>query len=189
MAPNSWSMDGHKWLQTPYDCGYAIVRDSQAHRRAMTAAASYLPVVTEGERDPTHYVPELSRRARGFATWAMIRHLGGDGIADMVARHCRIARRMAERLRREPGVAIVNQARLNQVIVRFGADREPALGDELTRRVIERVQADGVCFVGGARWRERWVMRISVIAWPTSEDDGDRAADAMITAYRALNRS
>ena len=97
-AANSWATDGHKWLQTPYDCGYAIVRDADAHRRAMTIAASYLPPVAEGERDPSHFVPELSRRARGFATWAMIRHLGRDGIAAMVAEHCRLAARMATRM-------------------------------------------------------------------------------------------
>ena len=75
-AADSWATDGRKRLQTPYDCGYAIVRDSQAHRRAMTSAASYLPEVTGGT-DPSHYVPELSRRARGFATWATLKHLGG----------------------------------------------------------------------------------------------------------------
>src|SRR5690242_1678492 len=78
---DSWAIDGHRWLQTPCDCGYAIVRDAEAHRRAMTISASYLPPAAAGDRDPTHFVPELSRRARGFATWAMIRHLGRAGIA------------------------------------------------------------------------------------------------------------
>ena len=82
---DSWATDGHKWLQTPYDCGYAIVRDAQAHERAMSISASYLPT-SVGDRDPSHLVPELSRRARGFATWAMISHLGRDGIAAMVER-------------------------------------------------------------------------------------------------------
>ena len=92
---DSWATDGHKWLQTPYDSGYAIVRNELAHRRAVTIAASYLPLAAEGERDPSHYVPELSRRARGFATWAMIRHLGRSGIAAMVERHCEVARVMS----------------------------------------------------------------------------------------------
>ncbi|MEZ6023693.1 MAG: pyridoxal-dependent decarboxylase [Hyphomonadaceae bacterium] len=97
---DSWGTDGHKWLQTPYDSGYAIVRDREAHRRAMLIAASYLP---EGEyRHPADYVPELSRRARGFSTWAMIKALGRRGIAAMVSRHCDLAKRMAERLAREP---------------------------------------------------------------------------------------
>jgi glutamate/tyrosine decarboxylase-like PLP-dependent enzyme len=185
---DSWAADGHKWLQTPYDCGYAIVRDSQAHRRAMTAAASYLPNAADGERDPSHFVPELSRRARGFATWAMIRHLGRHGISDMIARHCRIARRMAEVLSREPGVRVVNDVELNQVIVRFGADQSPERGDDLTKEVIDRVQVSGVCFVGGALWRGRWVMRLSVISWPTSDSDASVSTAAIIDAWRACRR-
>ncbi|AMJ61198.1 pyridoxal phosphate-dependent decarboxylase family protein [Bosea sp. PAMC 26642] len=182
---DSWATDGHKWLQTPYDCGYAIVRDSRAHRRAMTASASYLPEVAAGERDPSHFVPELSRRARGFATWAMIRHLGRSGIAAMVARHCALARHMAARLGGEPGIAVLNDVVLNQIIVRFGADETPERGDALTQAVIARVQSDAECFAGGARWRGRWVMRLSVISWPTGIDDADRTVDAIIAAWRA----
>lgn len=183
---DSWATDGHKWLQTPYDCGYAIVRNGEAHRRAMTASASYLPAAGEGEREPSQYVPELSRRARGFATWAMIRHLGRQGIAEMVARHCGVARRMAERLQAEPGISVLNRVTLNQVIVRFGADLSQAEGDALTRKVIAQVQADGVCFVGGARWRDAWVMRLSVISWPITETEGDRALDAILSAWRRV---
>ena len=184
-SADSWATDGHKWLQTPYDCGYAIVRDAQAHRQAMTAAASYLPSEAEGERDPTHYVPELSRRARGFATWAIIKHLGRQGIAEMVAHHCSLARRMADRLAREPGIGVQNDVCLNQVIVRFGDDRAGAAGDELTKQVVARVQSDGICFAGGAKWRDKWVMRLSVIGWQTSEADVDRSVAAIIDAWRA----
>lgn len=176
---DSWATDGHKWLQTPYDCGYAIVRDEAAHRRAMTAAASYLPATAGDERDPSHYVPELSRRARGFATWAMIRHLGRTGIAEMVARHCRLARRMADSLRAEAGVEVVNDVVLNQIIVRFG-------DDEATRAVIARVQEGGVCFVGGAAWRDRWVMRISVISGDLTQADADRSVEAILAAWREV---
>lgn len=181
---DSWATDGHKWLQTPYDCGYAIIRDSQAHRRAMTAAASYLPEVADGERDPSHFVPELSRRARGFASWAMIRHLGRAGIATMIKRHCALARRMAERLGAEPGIAIVNEVCLNQIAVRFGTDLPAAEGDALTQAVIARLQADGTCFAGGARWRGRAIMRLSVISWPTGDDDADAAVAAILSACR-----
>ncbi len=175
---DSWAVDGHKWLQTPYDCGYAIVRHPEIHARAMTTDASYLPQLSEGQRNPSHLVPELSRRARGFATWAMIRHLGRSGIADMVSRHCRIARAMAERLAKEPGVDVLNDVELNQVIVRFGDS------DDLTQAVIDRAQEDGTCFVGGARWRNQWVMRISVISWPTSDDDGDLSAETIARIWR-----
>jgi glutamate/tyrosine decarboxylase-like PLP-dependent enzyme len=183
---DSWAVDGHKWLQTPYDCGYAIVRDADAHRRAMTISASYLPQVAEGERSPSYFVPELSRRARGFATWAMVRALGRQGIADMVARHCRIARRMGERLGVEPGVEIVNKIELNQVAVRFGVGEPLERGDELTAKVIERVQADGICFTAGARWKGRWIMRLSVISWPTTDADADRSVEAILAAWRSV---
>ncbi len=183
---DSWATDGHKWLQAPYDCGYAIVRDSVAHQRAMTIAASYLPQLAAGERNPSHFVPELSRRARGFATWAIIRTLGRAGIAAMIARHCRIARRMADALATEPGIRLLNQVELNQAIVRFGADQAPARGDALTRRVIERIQEDGTCFVGGAEWRGQWVMRLSVTSCFTTAEDADRSVAAIIAAWRSI---
>ena len=183
---DSWATDGHKWLQTPYDCGYAIVRDEAAHRRATTIAASYLPGAAEGERDPTHYVLELSRRARGFATWAMIKHLGRSGIAEMVERHCRAARAMADRLAADRGVAVLNDVQLNQVLVRFGADAPPEEGDRLTSDTIARIQSDGECFAGGARWRGRQVMRISVSSWATDLQQAVAAADAMLQAWHAV---
>jgi len=183
---DSWACDGHKWLQTPYDCGYAIVRDEAAHRRAMTIAASYLPAAAADERDPTHYVPELSRRARGFATWAIIKALGRSGIAVMVERHCRVAKLMAERLAAEPGVAVLNKVVLNQAIVRFGAGLDAARGDALTRATIARLQANGICFAGGAKWRGRDVMRLSVIGAAIDETEGLRSAEAMIAAYRSI---
>ena len=176
---DSWATDGHKWLQTPYDCGYAIVRDPEAHRRAMVIAASYLPSVGAGERDPSHFVPELSRRARGFATWAMLRHLGRSGIAEMVDRHCRCARLIAERVAAEPGIAVLNDVVLNQAILRFGDD------DAKTLATIARLQADGIAFAGGGRWRGKWVMRISVSGWPTNGQEAGRTADAIVAAWRA----
>jgi glutamate/tyrosine decarboxylase-like PLP-dependent enzyme len=183
---DSWATDGHKWLQTPYDCGYAIVRDADAHRRAMTSAASYLPGAGEDERDPSHYVPELSRRARGFATWALLRHLGREGVARMVERHCSLASRFAERLSQEPGVRIVNEVALNQIVVRLGADQSTSRGDDLTLGTIRRVQQDGTLFAGGAKWKGEWVMRLSVISAPTSEGDIDRSADAILKAWHIV---
>ncbi len=182
---DSWATDGHKWLQTPYDCGYAIVRDELAHRRAMTISASYLPLATEGERDPSHYVPELSRRARGFATWAMIRHLGRSGIEAMVDGACDVAAGMAQALAKEAGVAIENDVLLNQVIVRFGADLVQERGDELTRRTIGTLQREGAAFAGGAVWRGRQVMRLSVINYQTNAGEAATAVDAILRAYRA----
>jgi glutamate/tyrosine decarboxylase-like PLP-dependent enzyme len=155
----------------------------------MTIAASYLPPVAEGDRDPTHFVPELSHRARGFATRAMIRHLGRAGIAALVHEHCRLAARFAERLVREAGVHVLNNVVLNQVIVRFGTPEADETADHLTQETILRDQDDGTCFAGGARWRDRWVMRLSVISAPTTEADIDRSCEAICTAWRSVARS
>ena len=176
---DSWSVDGHKWLQTPYDCAYAIVRDREAHLRAMQIAASYLPASAGADRVPADYVPELSRRARGFATWAMIRLLGRQGVADMVSRHCALARLFAQKLGAEPGVEIMNTVVLNQVAVHFGNDAQ-------TQAVIARVQASGECFVAGASWRGKAIMRISVTNENTTEADVDRSVAAMLEAWRAV---
>ncbi len=182
---DSWATDGHKWLQTPYDCGYAIVRDEAAHRRAMAISASYLPPAGEVERDPSAYVPELSRRARGFATWAMIRRLGRSGIAQGVERCCAVAAGMASRLAAEPGVEVIGPVELNQFMVRFGVD-EVAAADRLTLAVIAGVQAGGVAFMGPAQWRGAWMMRVSVSSMATTAHDGDLSVDAVLTAWRAV---
>ncbi|HEX3366062.1 pyridoxal phosphate-dependent decarboxylase family protein [Phenylobacterium sp.] len=188
-SADSWATDGHKWLQTPYDCGYVIVRDADAHRRAMGITASYLPVAGAGERDPSHFVPEQSRRAWGFATWAMLRHLGRSGIAALVERHCRIAARMAERLSREPGVSVLNDVGLNQVAVRFGPAAPGAVGDRLTLETVRRIQADNQCFAGEARWRARAIMRLSVSSMATTPEEAERACDAILAAWRAVRES
>jgi glutamate/tyrosine decarboxylase-like PLP-dependent enzyme len=149
----------------------------------MLIAASYLP---EGDvRHPADYVPELSRRARGFATWAMIRALGREGIAQMVSRHCALARRMAERLAAAPDVEIMNEVVLDQVAVRLGTDLDGERADALTQKTIKRIQREGECFLGGAHWRGRWIVRISVIGADTTEADIDRSAEAILSAWRA----
>lgn len=180
---DSWGVDGHKWLQTPYDSAYAIVKDAEAHRRAMVIAASYLPA--GAERHPADYVPELSRRARGFATWAVIRTLGREGIAAMVGRHCALARRMAARLSAAADAEVLNDVVLNQVALRLGLGIDGDQADALTLRTIERIQREGVCFVGGAHWRGRQIIRISIIGENTTEADIDASADAILSAWRA----
>jgi glutamate/tyrosine decarboxylase-like PLP-dependent enzyme len=181
---DSWSTDGHKWLQLPYDSGFAIVRDPQAHRRAMSVAASYLPSAID-EYDPGQHVPELSRRARGFAAWAMLKALGRSGVAAMVGGHCALARRLAVRLAAEPGVRVVNDVVLNQVIVSFGDGTGP-FQDRATAAVIARIQHDGACLAGGADWRGRRVLRLSIISGPLTTGDIDRLAWAVLSAWRAV---
>jgi glutamate/tyrosine decarboxylase-like PLP-dependent enzyme len=181
---DSWATDAHKWLNVPYDCGIAIVADPAVQRAALTARASYLVQTAGAERDPFEWAPEFSRRARGFTVYAALRSLGRRGLADMIERCCRLARRMADGLMRGPGVRILNEVTLNQVLVRF----EPPGGgdaDAFTRAVIARVQQDGTAWLGGSRWRDQEVMRISVSNWSTTEADADRSTDAILAAAAA----
>ena len=174
---DSWSTDAHKWLNAGYDCGFVAVRDPEAHRAAMAASAAYL--MRSELRENWEYVFDSSRRARGFALYAAIRSLGRDGIRAMVERCCDIAARMAERLRAADDVAVLNDVVLNQVLVRFGDD------DALTRRVIERVQAEGVAWMGGTTWHGMAAMRISVSNWSTTEADADATVASILRAVEA----
>ena len=169
-AADSWTIDAHKWLNVPYDSGVALVRNADDLRAAMSVSAAYL--LTGDDREPSHYVPESSRRARGVDIWAALRSLGRDGLADLIDRCCRYASRFADGLR-EAGYEILNDVELNQVLVRFG-------DDETTRRVIAGIQADGTCWCGGTVWRGRAAMRISVSSWATTEEDVERSLAAML---------
>jgi glutamate/tyrosine decarboxylase-like PLP-dependent enzyme len=182
---DSWATDGHKWLQAPYDSGYAIVRDAQAHRRAMAVSASYLPPADGAERDPSAYAPELSRRARGFSTWAMIRQLGRRGLAEMVEQCCGVAARMADRLSAAPGVTLIRPVELNQFMVTFG-EGSAAFQDQMTLAVVRQVQDDAIAFIGASQWRGRWVMRVSVCSMVTTALEGDIAVAAVLEAWRQV---
>ena len=177
---DSWATDGHKWLQAPYDSGFAIVRDTAAHQRAMAISASYLPPPIGTERDPSAFVPELSRRARGFAVWAVIRRLGRTGITAMIDQCCDVAARIGSQLAEDHGIALVAPVVLNQVLLRFGADEA---ADAQTLAVIEVLQADAVCYAGASLWRGQWVMRISVSSIATTLADADLTVDAIRRAW------
>ena len=177
---DSWATDGHKWLQTPYDSGFAIVRDAEAHRRAMAISASYLPPPQGADRDPSAYAPELSRRGRGAPAWAMLRQLGRSGVAALVERGCAVAQSMAAALAAAPGVELVAPVVLNQFMVRFGDD------DAATLATVERIQADAVAFIGAAQWRGRWVMRVSVSSAATLPQDGETTVTAVLAAWTAI---
>lgn len=185
---DSWGTDAHKWLQVPYDCGLAIVKDREAHQRAMTQWSSYLPMIGADDRVPSAYVPELSRRARGTPVWAMLKTLGRQGVVELVERHCRLAKQFAALLGEEPGIRIMNEVTINQVIVNFG-EGDAEARKAATEAVIAKVQQDGVCFVGGASWHGDWVMRISISSGATREEDVERSAEAIIKAWRAVRTS
>jgi len=176
---DSWATDAHKWLNVPYDCGLAVVADPQPHHAAMVVSAAYLRGSREGERDPSRWVPDFSRRARGFAVYAALRSLGREGIAELVERCCSCARRFAEVLGTDDQVEILNDVVLNQVLVRFGED------DETTDAVVAAVQDEGTCWMSPTTWRGRRAMRISVSNWATTIADVDRSCEAIVRVARA----
>jgi glutamate/tyrosine decarboxylase-like PLP-dependent enzyme len=170
---HSWATDGHKWLNTPHDCGIAIVRDKEALRQAMAITAAYYGPLSK--REPMQWCPESSRRARGVELWAALSTLGKNGIAAQIERTCKHAAKFAVGLR-EAGHEVLNEVVLNQVLVSFGSD-------EQTERVIAKVQQDGVCWCGGTVWKGRRAMRISVSSWATTEDDVNQSVAAMVKAH------
>jgi glutamate/tyrosine decarboxylase-like PLP-dependent enzyme len=180
---DSCATDAHKWLNVPYDSGLVFVAHPAAHRAAMSLSAAYLVRSPEEPREPMDWVPESSRRARGFVVYAALRALGRSGVADLVDRCCRLARRFADRLRTEPTIRILNDVVLNQVLVRV----VPASGDadEATREALRLVQEERICWLGATRWHGMDAMRISVSNWSTAEEDIDRSAESIV---RAVNR-
>jgi len=166
---DSWAVDGHKWLNVPYDCGIALVRRPADLSAAMAVQAAYLPMETQ--RQPIHFTPESSRRMRGLEVWAALKSLGRAGVAEMIERNCRQAARLAEGLS-AAGFEILNEVVLNQVLVSFG----PA---DVTQRVIAAVQTEGTCWCGGTVWQDKTAMRISVSNWATTDADIERSLEAI----------
>jgi glutamate/tyrosine decarboxylase-like PLP-dependent enzyme len=177
---DSWAVDAHKWLNVPYDSGLAITAHPNAHRAVTGMTAAYL-VNGGADRSGYDWTPEASRRARGFAVWAALRSLGRDGVAALVDGACALARRAAGRLAVEAGVEVLNDVVLNQALVRFHGQAGP---DATTRAVVDEVQRDGVCWLGGTVWRDMTAMRLSVSCWRTTEADVDLAVDAILRARR-----
>jgi glutamate/tyrosine decarboxylase-like PLP-dependent enzyme len=166
---DSWATDGHKWLNVPYDCGVVAVRDADAHARAMGMQAAYL-VRDATARSNSDWVPEASRRGRGFAVYAALRSLGRAGVAELVDRCCALARRLAEQVGGE--VEVLNDVVLNQVLLAMDED------------VIAALQREGTFWAGGTVWHGRPALRFSVSSWATTEADIDRCAEVMLAAYR-----
>lgn len=176
-AADSWATDAHKYLNTPYDCGLAFVRDAHALRAAMSVSAAYLPSAPTGDPDLT---PELSRRSRGVEVWAALRSLGRSGVAELVERTCRHARRFAEGLA-AAGFPVLNEVTLNQVLVSFG-------DDVTTRRVIAAIQQDGTLWAGVTVWHGQTAMRISLSNWSTTDADVERCIETIIRIAREQSR-
>ncbi len=169
----SWITDAHKWLNVPYDSALVLCADSEAHRAAMTVTAAYLVQDDTTVRDQVDWVPEFSRRARGFAVYAALRSLGRSGVADLVERACAAARRFADGVSKLPGAELLNDVVLNQVLFRFESD-------ERTDEVLAAVQASGDVWLGGTTWDGRRAIRLSVSNWQT----GDEEIDLALAAFR-----
>ena len=169
---DSWAMDAHKWLNVPQDSGLAIIRNAVDQRAAMSATAAYL--IAGSDREPCHYTPEMSRRARGVEIWAALRSLGRSGLSDLVNRTCKYARLFAAGLT-GAGYEVLNDVVINQVLVSFGSP-------ERTKAVVRAVQEEGTTWCGGTVWQGHTAMRISISSWATTEDDVTRSLQAILKA-------
>ncbi|MEX2211835.1 MAG: pyridoxal-dependent decarboxylase [Gaiellaceae bacterium] len=174
---DSWTTDAHKWLNVPYDSGVVLCAHPEAHRAAMTVHAEYL-IQDEGEqrvRDQVDWVPEFSRRARAFPVYAALRTLGRRGLVELVERCCRQARRFAEQVAAQPGIEVLNDVVLNQVLFR-------AEDDEATDALLARVQASGRIWLSGTTWNGRRALRLSVSNWQTGDEEIDLALETFAAA-------
>lgn len=186
-AADSWAVDAHKWLNTPYDCAMAIVRDAAVFRHAMSAQASYM-LNDNDALDPSDFTLEFSRRARGIDVWAAIRQLGATGIAHMIERNCALARRFAAGVE-QLGFEVLNRVVLNQVVVSLpGALNADAPCSGELEAIIAAVQKDGTVWFGATRWRGRPAFRFSVSSHCTDERDIDRALECLETAKARVHR-
>jgi glutamate/tyrosine decarboxylase-like PLP-dependent enzyme len=184
---DSWTVDGHKWLQVPYDSGYAIVKHPDAHRRAMDITASYLLSDPDDGRNPAQFGLELSRRARGFSLWAVLQALGRQGVVEMISRHHDCAKLLEQHLAGTPGIRILNQVVLNQLAIAFGDENEALeKRNQMTTAVIQKIREENRNFVLGAKWKNQSILRISIISQLTDKDDIEVLAASLLRAWHAV---
>jgi glutamate/tyrosine decarboxylase-like PLP-dependent enzyme len=175
---DSWITDAHKWLNVPYDSALVLCSDPEAHRAAMTVSASYLiQDDTRLVRDQVDWVPEFSRRARGFAVYAALRSLGRNGLTELVDRTCDCAQRFAEGIVRLPGVELLNEVVLNQVLFRFETDAQ-------TDNALLKVQEAGDVWMSGTTWNGRRAIRVSVSNWHTTDEEIELALQSFRAAVQ-----
>ncbi|HEX5603955.1 MAG TPA: aminotransferase class V-fold PLP-dependent enzyme [Pyrinomonadaceae bacterium] len=177
-AADSWATDGHKWLNVPFDCGYAFIAKPAAHRASMSHRAPYL-THQENARDEMDWNPEWSRRARGFSTYAALRQLGRDGVAELIDRCCRHAHELVMGIGQLDGAEVLWEPMINQGLVRFLDPSSEQDHDRRTDEVIAAVVASGEAFFGGTTWRGKRAMRVSVCNWRTSPEDVQRSISSV----------
>ena len=176
---DSWSVDAHKTLNSPYDCGIIVCRDRQALVSALQASDAYIQ--TGSGRDGMLYSLDMSRRARSIELWAALKSLGRDGLDQLIGQLCQRARQFANELRQR-GFRILNDVVFNQVLVACETSA-------LTQRTLELIQAGGECWCGGSQWQGEAVIRISVCSWTTTKDDILRSAAAFVKARELAQAS
>lgn len=181
---DSWAVDLHKWLNAPFDAGMVITRHYSALSQAMSARGSYLPEVGENY-DACDLVFELSRRARGVPSYAILRALGRSGIREIVSRHCRLAEYVASRLSAEPGLSVLNEIHANQVAVTCG---NGVVADSLTQATLKQVQQRGIVYPSHGVWRGVQIIRISIVAYGTQLSHADMVVDEIISAWREVQK-
>jgi glutamate/tyrosine decarboxylase-like PLP-dependent enzyme len=177
----SWATDGHKWLNVPFDCGFAFVQDRGAHRASMTVSANYI-TTEERARDEIDWNPEWSRRSRGFTVYAAIKELGRTGLEELIDRCCSYATAIVTGIGKLPGAEVLWTPTLNQGLLRFLDPRPQATQvdhDARTDQVIAGVNATGEAFFSGTTWKGKRAMRVSVVNWRTSQSDVKRALAAV----------
>jgi glutamate/tyrosine decarboxylase-like PLP-dependent enzyme len=179
---DSWATDAHKWLNVPFDCGIAIIRDSTAHRAAMTVSTSYISAYGDA-RDQIDWNPEWSRRARGVPVYAALKELGRDGVEALVDRCCAYCDALVFGIGALQGARVVAAPTLNQGLVRFEQpDATDEENDARTAEVIDRINETGEAFFSGVDWKGKRAMRVSVINWRTTLADVERTIAAVSTA-------
>ncbi len=168
---DSWTTDGHKWLNTPYDSAMAIVKDGEAFARATNADAVYATAETHAQKNLTL---EFSRRARGIPVWAVLKTLGRQGVCEMVERHCRQANMLAKGIDGKNGIKVLNDVVLNQVLCTTNGEESPSA-------FTERMNATGKLWFGNTVWRGKPAFRLSVSNWRTTDADIERAISVLTT--------
>ena len=185
---DSWSVDGHKLLQLPYDSGFAIVKNAEAHHRTMNISGGYLNRAPGEGRNPTDHNPELSRRARGFAAWAVLKYLGREGVRSAVRKHCEMGEILATRLSQIEGLSILHKVEFNQIVFAPSNFECPEVSDRQAAELAQKLNEDHGVFVRDARWRGRNTLRISVTAHGTGQQHVERLGNAIEAAWGEMAR-
>lgn len=176
---NSWAVDGHKTLNTPYDCGIVLCKDEDAIKSALHMAGSY--IVTSDKRDGMFYTPEMSRRARVIELWATMKYLGKKGIDEMILEMHKRAVQFSTEVKEVEGFSVLNDVVFNQVLI-------SCADDDLTDKVMKRVQELRECWAGGSVWNGKKVIRISVCSWATTAKDITRSVQSFKQALQDVNQ-